>query len=400
MGTQVGCGVTKAGFIAGAAVAPDKWIIDFSADNFSTLVEPLGHHRLGLDAAGRAGHHRRPGRLLAHALRLLRHDGHGHRRRRRGRPGRTRTASCRASAACCSSTRLARSPAVSARTSSNTTYIESAAGVSEGGRTGFAVGRHGPALPGGHPVRADRRHRARGGHRSGPGRRRLPDVHDGQGDRRGATSTISSRPWPIIIVMPLTYSITNGIGAGFVGLGLPEGRDAASAARSTRSCGSSARPSFSTSPRPGSRIVVAREPLGLVRRPALERAPAASCQLATGAVRGCHRLAFAAMYERTALPDGPRVITSRLAGARSVSIAAYVLAGSRLESAEEAGAAHFMEHITFKGTAAYPDDAGRLGGDRGRRRQLQRRHRPRVHGLLGSRAAARGRRAAWTSWAS
>ena len=60
------------------------------------------------------------------------------------------------------------------------------------------------------------------------------------------------------------------------------------------------------------------------------------------------------MYERTALPDGPRVITSRLPGARSVSMAAYVLAGSRLESAEEAGAAHFMEHITFKGTAAYP----------------------------------------------
>jgi predicted Zn-dependent peptidase len=60
------------------------------------------------------------------------------------------------------------------------------------------------------------------------------------------------------------------------------------------------------------------------------------------------------MYERTALPRGPRVISSRLSGARSVSIAAYVLAGSRLESADEAGAAHFMEHITFKGTAAYP----------------------------------------------
>jgi predicted Zn-dependent peptidase len=60
------------------------------------------------------------------------------------------------------------------------------------------------------------------------------------------------------------------------------------------------------------------------------------------------------MYERTALPDGPRVITSRLPGALSVSMAAYVLAGSRFESAEEAGAAHFMEHITFKGTAAYP----------------------------------------------
>jgi len=60
------------------------------------------------------------------------------------------------------------------------------------------------------------------------------------------------------------------------------------------------------------------------------------------------------MFERTALPNGPRVITSRLSGARSVSIAAYVLAGSRLESAQEAGAAHFMEHITFKGTKAYP----------------------------------------------
>jgi predicted Zn-dependent peptidase len=60
------------------------------------------------------------------------------------------------------------------------------------------------------------------------------------------------------------------------------------------------------------------------------------------------------MFERTALPSGPRVISSRVPGARSVSIAAYVLAGSRLESAAEAGVAHFMEHITFKGTTAYP----------------------------------------------
>src|SRR5215207_3400124 len=62
----------------------------------------------------------------------------------------------------------------------------------------------------------------------------------------------------------------------------------------------------------------------------------------------------AAMFERTALPSGPRVISARLPGARSVSIAAYVLAGSRLEAPEEAGVAHFMEHITFKGTTAYP----------------------------------------------
>jgi predicted Zn-dependent peptidase len=60
------------------------------------------------------------------------------------------------------------------------------------------------------------------------------------------------------------------------------------------------------------------------------------------------------MFERTALPDGPRVITARLPAARSVSIAAYVKAGSRLEAPEQTGMAHFLEHLTFKGTAAYP----------------------------------------------
>jgi predicted Zn-dependent peptidase len=60
------------------------------------------------------------------------------------------------------------------------------------------------------------------------------------------------------------------------------------------------------------------------------------------------------MFERTALPSGPRVISARVPGARSVSLAAYVLAGSRLETDAETGVAHFMEHITFKGTAAYP----------------------------------------------
>jgi predicted Zn-dependent peptidase len=60
------------------------------------------------------------------------------------------------------------------------------------------------------------------------------------------------------------------------------------------------------------------------------------------------------MFERTALPAGPRVVSARIPGARSVSVAAYVLAGSRLETPEQTGVAHFMEHITFKGTAAYP----------------------------------------------
>jgi len=60
------------------------------------------------------------------------------------------------------------------------------------------------------------------------------------------------------------------------------------------------------------------------------------------------------MFERTALPAGPRVISARLPSSRSVSIAAYVLAGSRLETAGQIGVAHFMEHLTFKGTTAYP----------------------------------------------
>lgn len=60
------------------------------------------------------------------------------------------------------------------------------------------------------------------------------------------------------------------------------------------------------------------------------------------------------MFERTVLPDGPRVITARLPGSRSVTVEAHVLAGSRHEGADQAGCAHFMEHLTFKGTRAYP----------------------------------------------
>jgi len=60
------------------------------------------------------------------------------------------------------------------------------------------------------------------------------------------------------------------------------------------------------------------------------------------------------MFERTALPAGPRVITARLPGARSFTVEAHVLAGSRHEADGQAGCAHFMEHLTFKGTRAYP----------------------------------------------
>ncbi len=60
------------------------------------------------------------------------------------------------------------------------------------------------------------------------------------------------------------------------------------------------------------------------------------------------------MFERTALSDGPRVISARMPGMRSLSAAVYVMVGSRGETRAKSGLAHFMEHITFKGTEALP----------------------------------------------
>jgi predicted Zn-dependent peptidase len=60
------------------------------------------------------------------------------------------------------------------------------------------------------------------------------------------------------------------------------------------------------------------------------------------------------MFERTVLPEGPRVISARLPGTRSFSAAVYVLVGSRGETRRTSGLAHFMEHITFKGTRELP----------------------------------------------
>ena len=62
-----------------------------------------------------------------------------------------------------------------------------------------------------------------------------------------------------------------------------------------------------------------------------------------------------AMFERSVLPSGPRVISVRVPGARSFSAVVYVRAGSRLERREESGTAHFLEHLVFKGTNSFPD---------------------------------------------
>jgi predicted Zn-dependent peptidase len=60
------------------------------------------------------------------------------------------------------------------------------------------------------------------------------------------------------------------------------------------------------------------------------------------------------MFERTQLPGGPRVISARMPGTRSLSVAVTVLVGSRHERRPDSGLAHFMEHITFRGTHALP----------------------------------------------
>ena len=53
---------------------------------------------------------------------------------------------------------------------------------------------------------------------------------------------------------------------------------------------------------------------------------------------------------RTVLPGGIRVVTEAMPLVRSVSIGIWVGVGSRDESAELAGASHYLEHLLFKGT--------------------------------------------------
>ncbi|WP_456434015.1 M16 family metallopeptidase [Thermosulfuriphilus sp.] len=56
------------------------------------------------------------------------------------------------------------------------------------------------------------------------------------------------------------------------------------------------------------------------------------------------------MYHKTVLPNGLRVVTERIPGLRSVSVGIWVNVGSRDETREINGIAHFIEHMVFKGT--------------------------------------------------
>ncbi|MDX6481485.1 MAG: hypothetical protein QOG85_1995 [Gaiellaceae bacterium] len=69
------------------------------------------------------------------------------------------------------------------------------------------------------------------------------------------------------------------------------------------------------------------------------------------------------VFERTTLDNGLRVVTADLPHAQSVSVAIMLAAGSRYETAESNGIAHFSEHMFFKGTERRPtarDIAGEI----------------------------------------
>lgn len=64
------------------------------------------------------------------------------------------------------------------------------------------------------------------------------------------------------------------------------------------------------------------------------------------------------MYRSITLPNGAKLLTEFVPGARTAALGFFVGTGSRHERAAESGAAHFIEHMSFKGTQR--KDAGAL----------------------------------------
>jgi len=58
-----------------------------------------------------------------------------------------------------------------------------------------------------------------------------------------------------------------------------------------------------------------------------------------------------AIYNKTELPGGLRVLTEQIPHVRSVSVGLWVQVGTRDEMPPENGISHFIEHMMFKGTA-------------------------------------------------
>ena len=71
---------------------------------------------------------------------------------------------------------------------------------------------------------------------------------------------------------------------------------------------------------------------------------------AVGSTRLLLRESDGATVRRTILPGGLRVISEEIPGARSVALGVWAGVGSRDETEQSRGAAHFLEHLLFKGT--------------------------------------------------
>ena len=73
------------------------------------------------------------------------------------------------------------------------------------------------------------------------------------------------------------------------------------------------------------------------------------------------------MYEKITLPNGVRILLEPAPGVRSAALGIWAGVGSRHEKPAENGAAHFIEHMLFKGTqrrsaAALAEEMDAIGG--------------------------------------
>ncbi|MBE6969148.1 MAG: insulinase family protein [Ruminococcaceae bacterium] len=66
------------------------------------------------------------------------------------------------------------------------------------------------------------------------------------------------------------------------------------------------------------------------------------------------------MYEIMTLPNGLRIASEHMSAVRSAAVGIWVGVGSRMEKVHEAGSAHFIEHMLFKGTDTH--SAAELAG--------------------------------------
>src|SRR5436305_758093 len=57
---------------------------------------------------------------------------------------------------------------------------------------------------------------------------------------------------------------------------------------------------------------------------------------------------------RSTLPNGLQLVAVEMPHVHSVSLVAYVRAGSRYETPATNGVSHFLEHMFFRGTRRYP----------------------------------------------